>query len=73
MPSSGARSSTRPSRSGRGAGDGRVGDRPVALSCGHYTTRAPLTTGARVLYSCPEGCGLKTRRWAPLPVSEETR
>lgn len=60
MPSSGARSGTRPSRSERGAGDGKVGATPLA--CGHETHGGPLVTGAKTLYSCPEGCGLVRRK-----------
>lgn len=58
MPSSGARSGTNPSRSGRGAGDGRIGGRE--LKCGHRTEEEPVTVfpGGRKLYRCPEGCGL---------------
>lgn len=58
MPSSGARSGTSPSRSERGAGDGRVGGRP--LLCGHVTHAADPVAGSgrRSLWRCPEGCGL---------------
>jgi hypothetical protein len=62
MPSSGARSGTRPSRRSRGAGDGKIGPNTVTLSCGHTTNRPPLTSGAKTLYSCPEGCGLKAAK-----------
>ena len=60
MPSSGARSGTKPSRTGRGAGDGSVG--PTLLRCGHETHKPPLVTGAKTLWSCPEGCGLQRRK-----------
>lgn len=39
MPSSGARAGTAPSRSERGAGDGRVG--PRFLTCGHVALGEP--------------------------------
>ena len=58
MPSSGARSGTKPSRAGRGAGTGRMG--PTKLECGHETWEqgvARFASGSR-LYRCPEGCGL---------------
>jgi hypothetical protein len=32
------------------------------LACGHTTTAPPLTTGARTLYTCPQGCGLQPTR-----------
>jgi hypothetical protein len=62
MPSSGARSGTRPGRGSRGAGSGEVG--PTRLSCGHSTHGAPLARRANGtdLYSCPEGCGLVKRK-----------
>ena len=44
MPSSGARSGTKPSRSERGAGSGRVG--ATALACGHETHDAPVVMAA---------------------------
>lgn len=57
MPSSGARSGTRPSRNDRGAG---VGDLPrtVLLACGHETFASPVITGTVTKYACPDGCGL---------------
>lgn len=58
MPSSGARSGTKPGRGGRGGGDGKVG--PTKLSCGHETHVGPVVVKAdgTGLFSCPEGCGL---------------
>lgn len=55
MPSSGARSGTRPSRRERGAGDGRVG--PTRMRCGcelnspEEVSRYP---GGKRIYRCPE-------------------
>jgi hypothetical protein len=62
MPSSGARSGTKPGRGSRGAGSGAVG--PTLLSCGHSTQAEPLARRANgtSLYSCPEGCGLVKRK-----------
>jgi hypothetical protein len=59
-PSSGARSGTNPSRSERGAGDGRVGS--TKLRCGHETDEPPVVTGQKTLYRCPEGCGFVKKR-----------
>jgi len=58
MPSSGARSGTKPSRSTRGAGDGSISGKP--LKCGHFTDDEPVVfyPGGRKLFRCPEGCGL---------------
>lgn len=58
MPASGARSGTTPSRPAP-AGTGQVG--PTLLTCGHETHAWPLTTGAKVLYACPAGCGLRRK------------
>lgn len=56
MPSSGARSGTRPSRNdGRGAGDGRVGARR-SLVCGHGIPMEQIPImlgGGSRWYSCP--------------------
>lgn len=57
MPASGARSGTQPSRSERGAGDGRV-VATTKLACGHVTS-GPIVTrypGGRTQYRC-EACG----------------
>lgn len=58
MPSSGARSGTRPSRNDRGAGDGRSSQ--VALKCGHGTYMEPVwvSPDGTKTYRCPDGCGL---------------
>ena len=56
MPSSGARSGTRPSRLIRGAGDGRV-MRRRSLRCGHSVdaeAQPVAVAGGRRWYSCPE-------------------
>lgn len=57
MPSSGARSGTRPSRSSRGAGDGSISP-GIALACGHTASGAPVVAFAtgRKLYRC-DTCG----------------
>lgn len=58
MPSSGARSGTRPSRSERGAGTGAPEGRELA--CGHKTFDEHISSapngGKR--WRCPEGCGI---------------
>lgn len=61
MPSSGARSGTRPNRP-KAAGDGRVG--AAKLKCGHETHGLPIAVypGGRKLYRCPDGCGLQRSR-----------
>lgn len=59
-PSSGARSGTKPSRSDRRGGSGRVG--PILLKCGHETHAlepVAIFPDRRKLYSCPNGCGLQ--------------
>lgn len=64
MPASGARSGTRPSRSERGAGDGRVGGTP--LVCGHDTVADPTVSfpdATKNLFQCPSGCGLVRRMY----------
>lgn len=62
MPSSGARSGTRPSRNDRGAGDG--GTSGVQLKCGHVTFDEYIVKypGGQTVYRCPEGCGLVKRK-----------
>lgn len=64
MPSSGARSGTKPSRKGRGAGDGAVMEK-MKLACGHWVSQpqvlAVKANGTK-LYSCPE-CGLQKKAW----------
>lgn len=62
MPSSGARSGTRPSRAGRGGGRGDVGATPLA--CSHETHLGPVARGqgSLRLYLCPQGCGLVRRK-----------
>jgi hypothetical protein len=64
VPSSGARSGTKPNRPGA-SGNGRVG--PIRLTCGHEThAAAPVVTAPRVvdsLWQCPNGCGLVKRRY----------
>lgn len=57
MPSSGARSGTKPNRP-KAAGDGRV-SRDRTLVCGHTTPAAPAVTGSKTLYLCHYGCGFK--------------
>lgn len=61
-PSSGARSGTKPSRTGRGAGNGRVAVL-VPLKCGHAipanVTPMASTHNGRRMYVCPEGCSLQ--------------
>lgn len=63
MPSSGARSGTRPNRVTRG-GNGRVGG--LELRCGHSTHQAEPTVRQfdlrKALYTCPAGCGLQRRK-----------
>lgn len=60
MPSTGARSGTKPNRSHRGAGDGRVDGSP--LTCGHSTDEEPVMRGTGyAIYLCPRGCGLVKR------------
>jgi hypothetical protein len=62
MPASGARSGTRPSRSSRGAGDGRVGAKR-SLECGHGAPveQLPIMVGGgKSWYSCP-ACGAVSR------------
>jgi hypothetical protein len=63
MPSSGARSGTRPSRPGP-VGRGRVGG--LMLRCGHLTHQAEPTVRTfeirKALYTCPDGCGLQRRK-----------
>jgi len=62
-PSSGARSGTVPSRSQRGAGDGRMSTTTHKLSCGHQTFEAPVSAGpSGKWYRCPEGCGLQKQK-----------
>lgn len=64
-PASGARSGTRPSRSERGAGDGKVGGTP--LKCGHESHGYALVVHPdtrKNLYGCPKGCGLQRRKYA---------
>jgi hypothetical protein len=61
MPSSGARSGTKPSRSGRGAGDGRVAIL-VPLVCGHDmpAEKTPIATSRTDrFYVCSSGCGVQ--------------
>ena len=60
-PSSGARSGTKPSRSGRGAGDGSVA-REILLVCGHRIAPVePVVSGPHgKLYRCDvPACGLQ--------------
>jgi len=58
VPSSGARSGTKPNRPSA-AGDGSIG-RGVELKCGHVADGEEITRypGGRRVYRCPEGCGL---------------
>lgn len=65
MPSSGARSGTKPSRSTRGAGSGATGG--TTLACGHTDHRPPVAIypSGRTLHRCPTGCGLQDRRSQP--------
>jgi len=68
MPSSGARSGTKPSRSERGAGRGKTGDAVYQLRCGHDSPMGePVITkaGGDRLWFCPEGCGLQERKHLP--------
>lgn len=60
MPSSGARSGTKPSRNDRGAGDGRLEGRR-SLACGHGcpSGQLPIMVGnGKTFYVCPDGCGV---------------
>lgn len=64
MPSSGARSGTRPSRSERGAGDGSIPINPK-LVCGHEAeSRFAVATypSGKQIFRCREGCGLQERK-----------
>jgi hypothetical protein len=64
MPSSGARSGTKPSRNDRGQGDGTVG--ATDLACGHATHDEHIVSGpSGKLWRCPEGCGLVRNASAP--------
>jgi hypothetical protein len=61
MPSSGARSGTRPSRSERGAGTGRVG--PTLLACDHPAPSRPsYHRGGRAFYWCDHCAAFKAVR-----------
>lgn len=60
MPSSGARSGTPKNDRARGsAGSGSVGPRTTNLKCGHKATGQPAVEGVKILFFCPEGCGLQ--------------
>jgi hypothetical protein len=60
MPSSGARSGTKPSRLGRGVGDPRAGA-TVTLQCGCETAAPPGVSNPRRWF-CDLHGGWKTRR-----------
>lgn len=60
MPSSGARSGTKPNRPTSG-GDGRLSKERM-LVCGHSTAAQPAITGAKTLYLCHYGCGFKAAK-----------